>query len=257
MFNKMSTKRKIVAGLGLVGFVGAVVLIQNSSDMSKWSNFGANVGLSIGVSVFVWFLTDDLRERLSRIADLQVITQTEIETLKGFFETPDIPENQRGILDQILKVLSSLAAQLSVVGHETEGILDGVLTALEVKLDDSMSTQNQSSIRPSGGRWNVRNGSHSVNSQISRVINQHNSLSKPIESLNSQISSVNGKVQSFHTLINEATKKITAAIATVDKAGSSEVLVELQNQLNELVILVQAFNNAGSPIDPPVAKDSE
>ena len=155
MFNKVSTKRKIVAGLGLLGSVGAVGLTQISSDMSKWPNFGANVGLSIGVSVFVWFLTDNLRERLfSKIADLQSAVGSELAQLKSDLETSkDWTETQQNQLKKVLDIVNTHSSVLTAIDDEISEILDGVLTALDVKLEDNEhQVRGSSQFRPASAR---------------------------------------------------------------------------------------------------------
>lgn len=169
MFNKVSTKRKIVAGLGLLGSVGAVGMTQISSDMSKWPNFGANVGLSIGVSVFVWFLTDNLRERLfSKIADLQSAVGSELAQLKSDLETSkDWTETQQNQLKKVLDIVNTHSSVLTAIDDEISEILDGVLTALDVKLEDNEHQERGSSqFRPASARWQVSGASQSVKGLI-------------------------------------------------------------------------------------------
>ena len=63
----MRNRRRVFAGLGVLAFLAAVILTQMSADESRWSNFGISVGLSIGLAVFMWFITDGLRADIKKV----------------------------------------------------------------------------------------------------------------------------------------------------------------------------------------------
>lgn len=247
MFSKKSKKRKIVAGLGLVGFAGAVVLIQNSSDMSKWSNFGANVGLSIGVSVFVWFLTEDLRARLLNIETLQRTANDELVNLRNVIETSkELSEAQRNLLNRVTAVLDAHGLLLNKIGDETLGNLDGVLTALGVILEDQ---NDPPMVRPSSPhRWKLAG---------TTPLSVKGLLQKEREDSIELLRGARANVEKINTASQEFLEKSQKLSKELEKRVVNKRLDELQDQLKRLGELVEKIGNHDPAAEPSVSNDSE
>ena len=161
----MRTRRTVFAGLGVLAFLVAVILTLMSADESRWSNFGISVGLSIGLAVFMWFITDGLR------ADIKQVLGNQDELAKQVDELmKTIGQDSEGIEDQdplvrrvnsVVKMLDQIIAELGKLSGETLGVLDGVLTALDVQIIDR---SNSNQVRPiqTPTRWNIAKGSTSM-----------------------------------------------------------------------------------------------
>ena len=145
----MRIRRTVFAGLGVLAFLVAVILTQMSADESRWSNFGISVGLSLGLAVFMWFITDGLRADIKMVLgnqdELADHVDELMETIGKRTEGTEV-----GRVDSIVDLLKKMTDQLITLGSETLGILDGVLTALGVQLNDTVVGTPK--VRP-GNRW--------------------------------------------------------------------------------------------------------
>ena len=161
----MRIRRIVFAGLGVLAFLVAVILTQMSADESRWSNFGISVGLSIGLAVFMWFITDGLRADIKQVLGNQDELANRVDELMKTIRLGSEGIEDRDPLvrrvNTMADLLDGIIEQLGRLSGETLGILDGVLTALDVQIIDR---SNSNQVRPIQfpPRWDIAKGSTSM-----------------------------------------------------------------------------------------------
>ena len=221
----MRIRRTVFAGLGVLAFLVAVILTQMSADESRWSNFGISVGLSIGLAVFMWFITNGLR------ADIKQVLGNQDELAKQVDELmKTIGQDSEGIEDQdplvgrvnsIVKMLDRIIAELGKLSGETLGVLDGVLTALDVQLDDSLHSTRG---RP-GQRWSIKQSSTSIKTAVEK-----GPLSSRMQSLEANVDSIRRKQDSLNGFFNSLLQNVI----NLDKTELNDSLGQLRKIIEEL-----------------------
>lgn len=206
----MRNRRRVFAGLGVLAFLAAVVLTQMSADESKWSNFGNSVGLSIGLAVFLWFMTEGLRDDVKQVRDdiKQVLgNQDELanhvdELMKTIGETegtePGRVDRIVGLLNKMEDRLNEMTNRLTTIDNETLGILDGVLTALDVQLKETVGSRK---VRP-GNRWSIDPPSRKPAADSIKAAAEKGPSPSLWQSLEADVKSVWGKQGGLHSSLN-------------------------------------------------------
>ena len=219
----MRIRRRVFAGLGVLAFLVAVILTQMSADESRWSNFGISVGLSIGLAVFMWFITDGLRADIKQVLGNQDELADQVDKL-----LKTIRLGSEGIEDQdrrvsiIADLLDGIIAQLGRLSGETLGILDGVLTALDVQIIDrsnsnqvrpdnrwttattSIKTAVQTGpINPNSTTWpeTVWDQTRAINSSLNAILNRVNALEK--EELHHSLDQLRESIEELKTQLKD------------------------------------------------------
>ena len=231
----MRIRRIVFAGLGVLAFLVAVILTQMSADESRWSNFGISVGLSIGLAVFMWFITNGLRADIKQVLGNQDELAKQVdELMKTIGQDSEGIEDQDPLVGRVNKIvimLGQIIAELGKLSGETLGVLDGVLTALDVQLEDNSKRPGILKQRP-GNRWSIIPPSpprKTAVASIKAAVEDGPSPSR-IESLKTKLKAVEQKQDtvngSLNTLLNN--------VRNLEKTELNDSLGQLRKIIEEL-----------------------
>ena len=253
----MRIRRIVFAGLGVLAFLVAVILTQMSADESRWSNFGISVGLSIGLAVFMWFITDGLRADIKMVLGNQDELASHVdELMKTIGKRTEGTEVGR--VDSIVDLLKKMTDQLITLGSETLGILDGVLTALGVQLNDTVVGTPK--VRP-GNRWTtattsiktaVQTGPINPNSTTSpgTVWDQTRAINRSLSDILKRVKALEKEEKNKNSSLNAISKKQKTELN--DSLGQlRKIIEELKTQLKD----EEAMINDDSAGDQLQSKD--
>ncbi len=253
----MRIRRTVFAGLGVLAFLVAVILTLMSADESRWSNFGISVGLSIGLAVFMWFITDGLRADIKQVLGNQDELANHVDELmktigKGTEGTEDQDPLVRRV-NTIAGLLNGIIAQLGRLSGETLGILDGVLTALDVEIDDG--TQKRPIQIPT--RWKIAKGSTSMRTAFAagpnsfkRVRQQQDDIHVSVKAILKMVNALEKKELNINSSLNAISEKQKKELHhSLDQLRES--IEELKTQLKD----EEAIINDDSAGDQLQSKD--
>ena len=233
----MRIRRIVFAGLGVLAFLVAVILTQMSADESRWSNFGISVGLSIGLAVFMWFITDGLRADIKQVLGNQDELANRVDELMKTIRLGSEGNEDLGPLvrrvSSIVDLLKGIIAQLGRLSGETLGILDGVLTALDVQIIDR---SNSNQVRPDN-RWTTATTSIKTAVQTGPI--NPNSTKSPgtvwdqTREIKYSLRTILRRVQALEKLEKEEPNKDSSLNAILERVNALEKK-ELHHSLDQL-----------------------
>ena len=255
----MRIRRIVFAGLGVLAFLVAVILTQMSADESRWSNFGISVGLSIGLAVFMWFITDGLRADIKQVLGNQDELAKQVdELMKTIGQDSERIEDQDPLVGRVNKIvimLGQIIAELGKLSGETLGILDGVLTALDVQLEDNGIRPGIRKQRP-GNRWSIIPPSPPTKTAVASIkaaVEDGPSPSR-MEGLKTNLQAVEKKQDILHGSLNTLLENVKNLEKTElnDSLGQlRKIIEELKTQLKD----EEAMINDDSAGDQLQSKD--
>lgn len=228
VLERRAIKRVSWGALGVLCFALAVLGTIQARGDSKWWIFLVNIALGVAVSVFVWFVTEPLKERLDDLREMAEETRTAVKELLEAIEVEDETEPGRKLDRKIGVAIGSLETQVGMLSRrlteldvEVDGLLDGVLTALDVRIDDARDRGS----RPGPARWQVADGSSSVREMFPTV--------EALVEIERMLVSVSEKVEK------------------IPEDGAPDVMRNVRNNLNEIQkkfgVLKQSLGRSPSP----------